>query len=287
MYKYSLQLFFFATILLSISSCGTESVNYKAITGTVENLPALDASHEYVAWIKDVNNIRNMGTINPNADGIAQFSFVPLPETISEASEVTVSIEDVFSNNNSPSESIVLKAEFGTSDEANLVASPIADFAGIDGTFILSSPTTTSSSTDNSGVWFVKEDITQGLTLPVLSSGWKYEGWVFFNNLPISTGKFLDPGLADEGNPYSGAQAPFPFPGEDFNKNAPSGVFFPVDLKNKIVKVSIEPEPDDSASPYISILQDTVTNPSVTNTNYKMSVVPDFLPSGTITKEKE
>jgi hypothetical protein len=57
---------------------------------------------------------------------------------------------------------------------------------------------------------------------------------------------------ADDASPYSDVQqsAP-PFPGEDFLLNAPDGLTFPVDLSDSTVVVSIEPEPDDSADPFL------------------------------------
>ena len=62
----------------------------------------------------------------------------------------------------------------------------------------------------------------------------------------------LGPGAAaDESAPFSGANDGPPLsPGEDFLSNAPSGLSFPTDLAGGAAVISIEPSPDDGASPF-------------------------------------
>lgn len=285
------KLSFVLLLITFLSSCGEDKINYKGITGTFENLPLLTGNYEYAAWILENGNTRLMGPITINADGEGIFSFAPISDNIADATSILITIEDNSVAYNSPSETQVLDCNFGTSDQAILTANAIgSDFGGISGNYILSSPTTSSSSTDNSGIWYVTQDINQGLQLPVLAAGWKYEGWVMFNNIPVSTGKFTDAGSLDESNIYGGSEDPFPYPGEDFNNPAvaPTGVNFPQDLKGKVTKITLEPFPDNSSDPYnMVILIDTISNPSVTNINYKLNTSLENLPSGSVTKEVE
>ena len=89
------------------------------------------------------------------------------------------------------------------------------------------------------------------LDLPDLPAGWAYEGWVVGETGPITTGTFTDFSSADDAAPYSGdAQSGPPIPGEDFLMNAPSGETFPLDVRGRMVVISVEPVPDDSEAPF-------------------------------------
>lgn len=287
MTKKTLPLFTLLVCLALFTSCEEEN-NYTGITGSVENLPTLTSNYEYAAWIIENGNIRLMGEFDTDSDGSSFLAFAPQPDQIRDASSVLITIENGGAAYTSPSATRVLVADFASADQAELNSSTISpDFTGITGSYILDSPTTTSGSLDNTGIWFTDENINQGLLMPVLADGWKYEGWVLFNGTPISTGKFSDPGAADEAAPYSANEMPYPFPGEDFNKNAPSGLTFPSNLAGKTTKITLEPEPDFSTLPYnISLLDAIIPNPAVTKTTQMMNVTTENLPKGTITKEK-
>ena len=94
---------------------------------------------------------------------------------------------------------------------------------------------------------------TANLTLPVLPTGWTYEGWVIGDAGPISTGTFDDFGDRDSNNPFSGTQnnAGPPVPGEDFFLDAPTGETFPLDVRGRTVVISVEPVPDNSSAPFL------------------------------------
>lgn len=275
-------------VIFAIPSCDSDtSSDYVGMTGKIDNLPALSGGFEYAAWLKENNNTRLMGVLEVNSTGTAQMAFAPVPENIKDASSVFITVENGNSSYTTPSNRKILDATFGSAESADFKTTSIGDFSGSNGIYILDSPTTSGSSTDNSGIWFVKSDITQGLKLPVLSAGWKYEGWVTFNALDISTGKFTDPGKGDELNVYGGNEPPYDFPGEDFNKSAPAGATFPQNLKGKVTRISIEPEPDNDAKRFgLTILIDTIPNPSVTKTNLTLNNAFSTFPIGTISKEK-
>jgi len=67
----------------------------------------------------------------------------------------------------------------------------------------------------------------------------------------LSTGRFTDPGAADDSSVLSGLDAAGPdFPGEDFIVEAPEGVEFPTDLRGATVVISVEPDPEEDLAPF-------------------------------------
>jgi hypothetical protein len=127
-------------------------------------------------------------------------------------------------------------------------------FTSATGTYILATPTDGPGSNERSGVWFL--DASSGspapaLSLPTLPVGWRYEGWAVINGMPVTAGTFRTATGADMAAPFSGPQSGPPFPGEDFLRNAPAGLSFPVDLRNDMVVITIEPDPDDSPMPFV------------------------------------
>ena len=161
-------------------------------------------------------------------------------------------------------------------------------FNNVLGEFIVAAPTGTGAAEEEfSGLWFLNNSsgtAVQGLTLPTLEDGWKYEGWVVVDGVALSTGTFTSLNTADEGAPFSGDNDGPPFPGEDFLVNAPTGVTFPTDIRGKTTVISIEPSPDNSAAPFTlkplagaipAILDGVVT----INSNVTAS-----FPSGTVTR---
>ena len=155
-----------------------------------------------------------------------------------------------------PAETKVLAGDFsGTS--ANVNSNLVADFSTVAGTFILATPTDADDTNEESGVWFLDNasgSAVTGLNLPVLSDGWKYEGWAVINGTPISTGTFTDASMADDNaatSVFKGDTGNGPgYPGEDYLQNAPAGFTFPTDLRGTTIVVSVEPSPDNSAAPF-------------------------------------
>ena len=126
-----------------------------------------------------------------------------------------------------------------------------SDFSMASGKFLLATPTDGADTNETSGIWYI--DLSSGgpmpgLQLPPLPPSFEYEGWVVIDGVPVSTGKFSDVAAADSGNPYSGPDPGKPFPGEDFLRNAPAVMTFPIDLRGRTAAISIEPVPDDDVS---------------------------------------
>ncbi len=129
------------------------------------------------------------------------------------------------------------------------------DFSSVSGDYILATPTNGANTSENSGIWYL--DPTSGspiasLSLPDLSgTDWIYEGWVIVDGIAITTGTFDKMDTADNSAPFSDTvEAAPPFPGEDYLKNAPSGVSFPVDLAGQMTAITVEPRTDNSPAPF-------------------------------------
>ena len=157
-----------------------------------------------------------------------------------------------------PAATKILAGDF-SGNSANVTSTGIVgDFSNSWGKYILATPTDADSTNEASGIWFLDNSnappAVAGLSLPVLTDGWKYEGWVVLNGTPVSTGTFTMPIGADDNastSPYKGATGNGPgFPGEDYVMGSAAGVDFPTDLKGATVVISVEPSPDNSSAPF-------------------------------------
>ncbi len=161
------------------------------------------------------------------------------------------------------------------------------DFTGASGSYILATPTNGDGTNENSGIWFLSlatGSPAAGLDLATLPAGWAYEGWVVIGGTPVTTGRFTATDAADLSDPFSGAEAGPPFPGEDFLVNAPTGLSFPTDLRGATAVISIEPEPDDSSAPFtLKPLVATIAADATDHVTYSLPTNLGSFPTGTAT----
>ncbi len=159
------------------------------------------------------------------------------------ADKFVVTIEPAPDADPGPSGVVVLAGDVA-GDSAALTFG--VDLTTSAGGFILRTPTDDAAGTpdnDEAGVWFVRvPGPTAGLSLPALPSGWVYEGWAVTQGVPLTTGRFADATIADDGSPYSDGGPPFP--GEDFLTDLPPQMRPPIDLADGASKVVISVEPD-------------------------------------------
>lgn len=237
--------------------------NTSEITLDIQGLNDLGADFKYEGWIIVDGNPVTTGVFSVDADGVLSKTVFTIDENnLENATKFVLSIEPTNDTDPAPSDTKYLVGDFnGTS--ATLSTDVIADFSSVAGQFILATPTddSTNSSNNENGIWWLNPTTspapTATLVLPVLPSGWVYEGWVVADGTPITTGTFTNVSATDNSSPFSGADdLPTPngddgfFPGEDFLNNAPSGVTFPLDVRGKTAVISIEPYPDNSPAPF-------------------------------------
>lgn len=223
------------------------------LTLNLQGLEPLGADYVYEGWII-VNGAPVSTGVFSDVSSAQVFSVNT--DMLNSATRFVLSIEPAVDPDPAPADTKVLVGDF-SGQSAALNSSIVADFSSASGTYILATPTDTDDTNEASGVWFLDNSSGSpmtGLSLPTLSAGWQYEGWVVFDGTPISTGTFTDPAMADANaatSPYKGAAGNGPgYPGEDYVMGSAAGVTFPTDLKGRTVVISVEPWPDDSAAPF-------------------------------------
>ena len=210
---------------------------------------------------------------------------------LSNTTTFVLTIEPNPDEDPAPSAVHILAGDFSGSSSTISVSHPAAlgnDFSASTGTYILATPTDGAMTNENSGIWFLdlsSGNPAQGLFLPTLPNGWKYEGWTVINGTPVSTGTFTDATLADDANPYSSNMPGPPFPGEDFLVNAPAGLIFPTDIAGGLAVISIEPDPDNSTNPFaLKPLVGDIPMNATDHFNYDMNTNLSSFPTGTVTR---
>jgi hypothetical protein len=166
------------------------------------------------------------------------------------------------------------------------------DLSQVQGRYVLSTPTDEDGENELSGIWFMdpfQGPSAPGLVLPELLDGWDYEGWVEVDGTPLSTGKFFRTDSGDESLLYNGPLPGLPVPGEDFLRNAPTGIEFPLDLSGGKVYITMEPWQQWDVAPgqpfYLRLLEGDIPAGANPNTVYGMTSVASQLPRGTATVE--
>ncbi|MGY3794792.1 anti-sigma factor [uncultured Aquimarina sp.] len=239
--------------VLGVSCSSDDGPPVATLTMEVVGLETLTNGATYEGWIIVDGNPISTGKFTSTAN---TQNFVAIASQLEDATSFVLSVEPPNDTDPGPSDTKILSGNFnGTTAEVR-VTNVIGDFTSVSGEFVMASPTDTDPDNDQNGIWFMNPNggsPVAGLNLPTLQQGWKYEGWVVINNVPVSTGTFSSLSGVDDASPYSGNQTAPDFPGEDFINNAPSPLTFPQDgdVRGKQVVISVEPNPDyDQAEPF-------------------------------------
>lgn len=273
------------------TSCSDDDDN-NASTELVLNLDGLEAlgnDFVYEGWL----------IVNGSPVSTGTFSSVTFPQTfdvdeddLASATTFVLSIEPAVDTDPAPAATKILAGDFSGNVASVNSSGIVADFSSASGSYILATPTDMDDTNEESGVWFLDNSsgsAVAGLDLPDLPDGWKYEGWAVIGGMPISTGTFTSVNDFDDnattsmfkGNSGNGPS----FPGEDYLQNAPAGLTFPTDLKGTTIVVSVEPSPDNSASPFtLKPLAHMVPANAMNHTTIAMGNGPVSSLSGTVTR---
>ncbi len=258
---------------LCISSCSnddnpesepTSTPTTSALRLNLQGLSNLGSSEVYEGWVMVDGTPKSTGTFTVNDAGMASStSFNVDSQDLENATAFVLSVEPTNDPDPAPSEIKILSGAFSGDTAMVNTNEMIGDFGDISGTFFLRTPTdemmgAPNNMNDQYGVWF--GDIDQGMPpvanfkLPMLdSSKWVYEGWVVADGVPISTGRFSSFEMQDDFNNFSqtGGKPGPNLPGEDFFINPPTGINFPLDVRNKMVIISVEPAVNDDPAPFL------------------------------------
>ena len=222
-------------LALSLFACSDEEL---AELSVVFNDLATLAEGTYEGWVIDQDGQpHSTGTFALSANG--QHSFT---SPVDNPAMFVLTVEPPNDSDPAPSDQKLLGGPF-VSGTAQLTAlgfvslDASADFNTSPGTHVLLTPTTATASDDDAGIWLLEPPgaggaPTAAVTLPPLTAGWVYEGWVVYGpgtlmERAVSYGKITietDGTVAgrdsDAAGPLSGAPGDLmagpPFSGSDF-----------------------------------------------------------------------
>ncbi len=281
------------TLLLAVLAAGCDSDSPTApdmggaLTLSLDGVETLGEGFTYEGWIVVNEAPISTGTFAVDASGTAgQTSFDVDAAALASATKFILTIEPSPDPDPAPSATHYLAGDFDGTAAALSVADGAAlgdSFAGADGRFILETPSSAGDPADYaSGIWWLDPagGPGPGLTLPTLPEGWVYEGWVVGPDGPMTTGRFNDvmAGDSDGAGPAAGPDGFPPFPGQDFVD--PRSV-----LTGYAAVISVEPDPDDSPSPFtLKPLVDENIEDVGAATVQPMSNAAGSFPSGTASR---
>ncbi len=257
------------TAMLVLAGCnddeGTETSVADLSLG-FNGLEDLGSGFAYEGWIMVNGSPVSTGVFTVDATGVpSQTAFEVDIDDLQSTTAFILSIEPVPDPDPAPSNTKILGGAFsGNAADVSIshAAALGTSFTGVSGGYILATPTTSATDDNEAGVWFLDNTSGSpeaGLTdLPDLSAvtGWTYEGWAVIDGVPVSTGTFNMASGADDNassSAFKGLDGDGPgYPGEDFIRNAPTGLTFPADLtaEGTNIVISIEPVPDNSDAPF-------------------------------------
>ena len=247
-----------ASGFLGLTGCDTDasgedggSTDMRTIEWEIDGLEPLGDGYVYEGWIIVEGEPVSTGRFSVDGEGNASLgSFDVEQGDADRATKFVLTIEPEEGDDPAPSATKLLGGDFDGDSAALSVADGAAlgdDFTGAGGQFLLETPTSEAADDYANGIWFLDANAgTPTLDLPELPEGWAYEGWIVFEDGPVTTGRFTKgSGEDSDGAGPTAGPLGFPaFPGQDFIEPAMS-------LVGTTVVISVEPEPDDSAAPFV------------------------------------
>lgn len=288
-----------AGILSGVAGCSgsnNDSTPKTRLALSLSGVQPLSGGFHYEGWAVVGGQALTTGKFNVNSSGaLVDLSGNAIPNggfqtqiDLSGATAIVITIEPSGDTDTIAAATHYLAGDVTNASAGLTVGAAPAlgnNFTTAAGKFILATPTDDPVGNERSGIWFLdlsSGSPAQGLTLPTLPTGWKYEGWAVIGGVPVSTGTFTNPATADESAPFSGSVAGPPFPGEDFLMNAPTGLTFPTDLRGGTAVISIEPSPDDSPAPFtLKPLLAAIAADAVDHITYSLANQASGFPTGT------
>jgi hypothetical protein len=273
-----------------------EKLKNRELELNISGLEDLGPNARYEGWVIINGNPVSTGVFAVNSQGQMSQTIFEVPATegkLKEATAFVLTIEPYPDPSPEPSNQHLMAGNFEINTASLSIGHPAALnslFTSAAGHFLLATPTTVAIDDEKSGIWFINASSgapAAGLQLPALPAGWRYEGWVVINGVPVSTGAFMQSNAADAAAPFSGPLPGPPFPGEDFIINAPASLTFPTNLSGSMAVITVEPYPDNSPAPFLlKPLVRMIPNPAMQHFTYAMNLNPGSFPTGTAVTKK-
>lgn len=244
-------------VALLIGGCSDDDDNPMAgntdvLTLNFSGLEDLGPGYVFEGWLLVGGSPVSTGVFTIDSNGNqSQTNFNFNSADLMAATKFILTIEPSPDLDPLPSNTKYLAGDF-VSGSASLAVADVAafgnNFLSASGSYILETPSTSSIASDYAaGIWWLDPAGGPGpsLILPVLPSGWVYEGWVVGASGPVTTGTFsaVDKADADSGGPTAGTDATPPFPGQDYINPL-------MNLIGYAAVISVEPSPDNSPAPF-------------------------------------
>lgn len=278
---------------------------YNLSIAQARNFPPLPAGTNYSLWMIDQLNqarlllrfrgeastLRELGASQDLTTGAGARSVFSFSQAEVEGfRHFLITIEQ--GETSQPTGSTLLEARYEAREETELTVPFAGNYRSLQpGSFILTAPTSRDPNLQGSGIWFVQRrdtgtssapingNLDPGLILGLPPKGWSYNGWILTdlrNPVWIPTGRFQAINQPDREQPYSGSDSPaYSFPGEDFLRNAPPGVTFPLDLNStgeREVVLSLEPDQLALTQPYLPLYRSVLLKAMPEQLNQTLAV---------------
>lgn len=273
-----------------------------------ERFPVLPSSHYYALWVTNALNQPRLllqfrttpsgSVILPNGNPLdlqtSIFRFSNAEVGGFRQFLVTIESEQVIA----PTGSTLLQADYTGRANTLLETSFTTTYSSLqNGTFMLVAPTNLDGLNQRSGLWFVQRtdqrndvplsiNLDPGIVLSLPPRGWIYNGWVrdsVSNDLWLETGRFKAVNQPDNRSVYYDTSiTAYPYPGEDFLRNAPQGLFFPLNLPStgeREVVVSLEPENVDNDRPFFPLYRQLILKGTPPLVNQRLPFTPVNFPT--------
>lgn len=274
-----------------------------------QNLPLLPEGHYYALWVTNtVNQARLLLQFRNNANGglnnlngdtlnlsdpIFRFSNAELGSF--RQFLLTIEQEQVTQ----PTGSTLLEAAYNGRNDT-LLATPFTQtYSALqNATFMLVAPTDLTGINQRSGLWFLQRtdertqsvplslNLDPGVILSLPPRGWVYNGWVrndLSDELWLETGRFTAVNRPDQqAFYYDDTVTAYPYPGEDFLRNAPQNVFFPLNIPStgeREVVISLEPENVSTQGPFFALYRKVIPKGTPPLTNQTLPFTPVSFPT--------
>lgn len=268
----------------------------------LNGLEDLGPDYLYEGWIIVNGGAVSTGIFSVNSSGaLSKSSFEIDSVMLASATKFVLTIEPNPDSDPTPSDQKLIAGDFidNSAAVATNVMPGVGDFSGATGTFFLRSPTdepagSPNNGNDENGIWFGLPGMppAANFTLPILPTGWIYEGWVVGDAGPLSTGTFTSFDVMDnnagDALSFGGTEnlGP-PIPGEDFFNNPPAGETFPFDVRGRTIVISVEPVPDNSPAPFLLKPLLAVSGDDTAPISYLFNLNLASLPTGTVSRINE
>ncbi len=259
------------------------------LTYAISTLPSLGPDYVYEGWLIVGGEAKPAGRFSVDDSGVTSpASFALSTMDASAATTFILTIEPATGDDPAPSSTHIVGGDL-SQGAATLTTSHATalgtDFTTAAGSYVLATPTTGDDTLQEQGIWWLMPGQTPSasLVLPGLPNGWAYEGWIVGADGPVSTGRFTDTAASDSDGAGS-TKGPVgdgpPFPGQDFIN--PATV---LNGGSTVAVISVEPEPDNSAMPFLikPLVHDPIGVATMPTSHMMMNNAAATLPVASIT----